>query len=72
MVILPDKGVRDRLSLEVMNSIISKMTQYLRKDEVRIAMETGLNDLIAELRPMASSGMDLNELSDKIIEEEGV
>ena len=30
VVILPDKGVRDRLSIEVMNNIISKMKQYLR------------------------------------------
>ena len=72
VVILPDKGVRDRLSIEVMNNIISKMTQYLRKNEVRNAMETGLEELIAELRPMASSSPDINELSDKIIEEEGV
>ncbi len=35
-------------------------------------METGLEELITELRPMASSGPDRNELSDKIIEEEGV
>ncbi len=72
VVILPDKGVRDRLSNEVMNNIILKMTQYLRKDEVRNAMETGLNGLIFELSSMASSGPDINELSDKIIEEEGV
>ncbi len=32
VVILPDKGVRDRLSIEVMDNIISKMTQYLRKE----------------------------------------
>ena len=29
VVILPDKGVRDRLSIDVMNDIISKMTLYL-------------------------------------------
>lgn len=72
VVILPDKGVRDRLSLEVMNNIISKMTQYLRKDEVRNAMETGVNELIAGLCPVAFSGPDINELSNKIIEEEGI
>jgi len=72
VVILPDKGVRDRLSIEVMNNIISKMTQYLRKDEIRNAVETGLDGLIAELCPVASSGPDINELSNKIIEEEGV
>jgi putative membrane protein len=72
VVILPDKGIRDRLTIEVMNNIILKMTQYLRKDDLRNAMETGLDGLIAELCPTASSGSDINELSDKIIEEEGV
>ena len=72
VVILPDKGVRDRLSIEVMNNIILKMTQYLRKDEVKNAMETGLDELIAELCPTSSSGRDINELSDKILEEDGV
>ena len=72
VIILPDRGVRDRLSIEVMDGIISKMTQYLRKDEVRNAMETGLEELIAELSPMTSSGQGINELSNKIIEEEGV
>ena len=72
VIILPDRGIRDRLSIEVMDDIISKMTQYLRKDEVRNAMETGLEELIAELSPMTSSGQDINELSNKIIEEEGV
>jgi len=72
VIILPDRGVRDRLSIEVMDDIISKMTQYLRKDEVRNAMETGLEGLIAELSPMTSSGQGINELSNKIIEEEGV
>ena len=72
VIILPDRGIRDRLSIEVMDDIISKMTQYLRKDEVRNAMETGLEELIAELSPMTSSVQDINELSNKIIEEEGV
>jgi putative membrane protein len=72
VVILPDKGIRDRFTSEVMNNIILKMTQYLRKDDLRNAMETGLDELIAELCPASSSGPDINELSDTIIEEEGV
>ena len=35
-------------------------------------METGLKELIAELRATAPSGPDKNELSNKIIEEEGI
>jgi putative membrane protein len=68
VVILPDIGVRDRLSTEVIKNIISKMTQNLRKKEVRKAMETGLEELVSELCPSASSRPDKNELSNEIIE----
>lgn len=72
VVILPDKGVRDRISNEVIKNIISKMTWHLRQNEVRKALETGLEELVTELCPSASSRPDKNELSNKIIEEEGV
>jgi putative membrane protein len=71
VVILPDKGVRDRLSIDVMNSIISKMKQYLKQNEVRNAMETGLDELIVALCRTGSATPDKNELSNDIIEEEG-
>jgi putative membrane protein len=72
VVILPDKGVRDRLSIGVMKNIILNMTHYLRKDDARNAMETGLDELVTELCPNPSSGPDKNELPNEIIEEEGV
>jgi len=72
VVILPDKGVRDSLSLDVMNMIILKMTQYLRQNDAGKAMETGLDELVAALCPTISTGSDRNELSNEIIEEEGV
>lgn len=72
VVILPDIGVRERLSTEVIKNIISKMTQNLRKKEVRKAMETGLEELVSELCPSASSRPDKNELSNEIIEGEEV
>jgi putative membrane protein len=71
VVILPDKGVREPLSIDVMVNIISRMTQYLKQNEVRNALETGLDELIAALCPAPSTGQDKNELSDEIIEEEG-
>lgn len=71
VVILPDKGVRDRLSREVMNKIISKMTGELRRNEIKIALETGLGELVALLIPDGQEGEVNNELSNKIIEEEG-
>ena len=72
VVILPDKGVIDRLSTEVMKNIISKMRHNLRQHEVRNALETGLAELVSELCPSASSRPDRNELSNEIIEEEGI
>jgi putative membrane protein len=70
VVILPDKGVRDRLTQEVMKKIISKMALPLRKNEVRKALETGLEELVSELSSSAISRPDKNELSNEIIEGE--
>jgi putative membrane protein len=72
VVILPDKGVREPLSAEVMESIISEMTQCLRQKEVKKALEKGLAELVSVLRPSASSRPDKNELPDEIITGEGV
>ena len=71
VVILPDKGVRNRLRVDVMNNIISKMTQDLRRNNVRNAMETGLEELTAALCYSAQAVSDKNELSNEIIEEDG-
>lgn len=70
VVILPDKGVRDRLTPEVMKKIISKMALSLRKNEVRKALETGLEELVSELSSSALSKPYKNELSNEIIEGE--
>ena len=35
-------------------------------------METGLDELVAALSPPVSEGPDINELSNEIIEEDGV
>jgi putative membrane protein len=71
VVILPDKGVRNRLKVDNLNNIISKMTRDLRKNNVRIALETGLEELTAALSGSAQEASDKNELSNEIIEEEG-
>jgi putative membrane protein len=71
VVILPDKGVRDRLSREVIKNIINNMTKFMQRNEIRKAMETGLEGLVKELQPSASTRPDKNELSNQIIEGEG-
>ena len=72
VVILPDTGVRIRLSVDAMNSIISKMTHHLRKNEIGNALKTGLDELVATLSPSASVGKEGNELSNEIIGEDTV
>ncbi len=69
IVILRDTGVRDRLSMDVMRSIISKMTLPLRKKEFRKAFETGLDELLIVLEPPLKGTEERNELSNEIIEE---
>jgi putative membrane protein len=72
VVILPDTGVRKWLSAEVMKIIISKMTPHLRQNDVKNAMETGLDELVTALSPPVATGPDKNELSNEIIEEDAV
>jgi putative membrane protein len=72
VVILPDKGVRDLLSDQVLKDVISTMTLHLRRHELRQALETGLDGIQAALGSPVSGWTDNNELSDEIIEEEGI
>ncbi len=72
VVILPDKGVRNLLSNEVLKDVISNMTLHLRRNELRQAMETGLDGIHAALASPLPGWTDNNELSDEIIEEEGI
>jgi putative membrane protein len=72
IIILPDKGLGNRLSADALQNIIMQMSQPLAKKEVKRAMEAGLKELIKVLEPSASAGPAKNELSDEIIEEKGV
>jgi len=72
VVILPDTGVRKWLSADVMGKIISEMTPLLSHNEVKNAMMTGLDELVKTLSPPVAEGPDKNELSNEIIEEDGV
>jgi len=72
VVILPDKGIRDRLSMDVLDEIIAIMTGHLRRKELRRALELGLEGISSALGSTGSERTGKNELSDEIIEEEGV
>jgi putative membrane protein len=71
VVIIRDKGVLAHLNDDKMKKIISEMTPFLKKNEIRNALETGLNGIVEAICPPLPEGMDKNELSNEIIEEEG-
>ncbi len=72
VVILPDKGVSNLLGKEVLEDVISRMSSHLRRNELRQAMETGLDGIHAALGSSLAEGSEDNELSNEIIEEEGI
>lgn len=71
VVILPDKGLRSQLGSGVLKNIIEKMSQSLRRNEVKQALETGLKEITVVLESSGSTGSGGDELSNEIIEEEG-
>jgi len=71
IVILPDRGVKNILDNYKMEKIILKMIPFLRKNQVRNALEAGLKGIVESLCPPLPEGSRNNELSNEIIEEEG-
>ncbi len=73
IVLLPDKGLKSRLTKETMESIIACMKQPLAHNELNRALENGLEEL-SKVLELSTQGRDNieNELSDQIIEEKGV
>ncbi|MFO7671639.1 MAG: TPM domain-containing protein [Bacteroidales bacterium] len=72
VVILPDQGVRKLLGNEVLKDVITNMTKHLRKNDLRQALETGLDGIQTALGSPVKGWTDKNELTDEIIEEEGL
>jgi len=72
VVILPDKGARSYLDEETLKRIISKMIPYLRKNKISNALETGLNEIVKAFCHPLPEGKAIDELSNEIIEEEGI
>jgi putative membrane protein len=71
VVILPDKGLGERLTKDAAQSIIHHMTLHLRKGEASRAFEVGLVKISGILGISKEKTGD-NELPDDIIEEKGV
>jgi putative membrane protein len=71
VVILPDTGLRQRLSQDALQTIIARMTTALKKGEISRALEDGLDSLEEVLAGTATEASGENELPDEIIEEKG-
>ena len=69
VVILPDVGVRDKLSPGAMNEIISKMVKKLKTNELGSALEVGLDEIQASLSLPEEMKTGTDELPNEIIEE---
>jgi putative membrane protein len=72
VVILPDKGLRDRLPADALQNIIAQVSRALAKQEVRRALEAGLEELVRVLVPSAPEGLPQDELSNEIVEGKGI
>lgn len=72
VVILPDRGLRGRLESTVTDQVIAVMKSPLRQHRIKAALEAGLMELVGTLSVNESASPSVNELSDNIIEEEGV
>lgn len=75
VILLPDKGISNRLSKKTMQDVITSMTLILKRNDVKAALDEGLAKLSLILETSTheeQAESELNELSNKIIEEKGV
>ena len=71
VVVLPDRGLDNQLPEKSLQSVIATMTLFLKRNEICHAFEAGLKQLTGILGSKGP-GTGENELSDEIIEENGV
>jgi len=71
VVLLPDKGLEQRLSREASQEIVGRVTTSLARGRVGHALEDGLAGLEDALAVSATGSRREDELPDDIVEEEG-
>lgn len=75
VILLPDKGLRNRLTGNGTEDVIASMRSFLARNEIRLALETGLDRLSVFLEadgPGGPAGIGKEELPDEVIEETGL
>jgi len=71
VVILPDKGLRERLTEDDVSNMIAAMTPLLKRKQIAAAFDASL-DYLSRILTAASPEVHSDELPNDIIEEEGV
>ena len=71
VVILSDKGLDERLKEDDVRNIITAMTPSLKRKQISQAFDAGL-DQLSHILATATPDAGDDELTDEIIEEEGV
>jgi len=71
VVLLPDRGLVERLTGQASREIVGRMTPTLARGQVGRALEDGLAGLEDALAAPATGSRRENELPDAIVEEEG-
>jgi len=71
VVILPDKGLNERMNDDDIRNIIDVMTPFLRRKQISQAFDSGL-DYLSRLLTISSHKACNDELPDEIIEEKGI
>lgn len=75
VILLPDKGLRNRLTDNAIEDVIASMRSFLARNEIGPALETGLDRLTVLLEaggPDGRTGIGKDELPDAVIEEKGL
>lgn len=71
IVILPDKGLDERLKAEDIRNMIAMMTPFLKRKQISQAFDAGL-DHLSSILTIFSQEEGNDDLPDEIIEEEGI
>lgn len=71
VVILPDKGICDRVSNDEIQKTIALMKAPLGRNEFRQSMEIAIDEFTRLIEPLTGDDTTGNELSNRIIEEKG-
>jgi len=71
VVVLPDRGLDQRLGQDALNVIITRMTASLKRGRVAQALEEGLAALVDLLAGTAPGEPGENELADGTVKEKG-